>query len=62
MTRIYEPFFTTKDPDEGEGIGLFVVRQIVEQYDGTIDYESKLGEGTTCIVAFPALERDEQNP
>ncbi len=31
MARIYDPFFTTKGPDEGEGIGLFVVRQIVKK-------------------------------
>jgi two-component system NtrC family sensor kinase len=29
LAKIYDPFFTTKDPDEGEGIGLFVVQQIV---------------------------------
>ncbi len=36
LARIYDPFFTTKGPDEGEGIGLFVVQQIVKKYDGTI--------------------------
>jgi len=53
LAKIYDPFFTTKGPEEGEGIGLFVVRQIVEKYGGTIGYESRVGEGTTCTISLP---------
>jgi PAS domain S-box-containing protein len=56
LARIYDPFFTTKGPDEGEGIGLFVVRQIVEKYNGGIEFESNVGEGTVCTITFPAQE------
>jgi PAS domain S-box-containing protein len=55
LARIYDPFFTTKGPEEGEGIGLFVVRQIVEKYGGTIEFDSRVGEGTVCTIAFPAI-------
>ena len=62
LARIYDPFFTTKGPDEGEGIGLFVVQQIVERYDGTIEFESKIGEGTECVISFPIRQPDKENP
>ena len=53
LAKIYDPFFTTKDPDEGEGIGLFVVQQIVKKYAGTIAFESEVGQGTLCTIEFP---------
>jgi two-component system, LuxR family, sensor kinase FixL len=53
LAKIYDPFFTTKGPEEGEGIGLFVVRQIVAKYSGGIDFESRVGEGTVCTITFP---------
>lgn len=62
LAKIYDPFFTTKDPDEGEGIGLFVVQQIVKKYDGIIDFESNVGEGTTCTIAFPIQEPNKEAP
>ncbi len=60
LTRIYDPFFTTKGPDEGEGIGLFVVQQIVKKYQGTIDFKSSVGEGTTCTMVFPVQELNKE--
>ena len=62
LAKIYDPFFTTKGPDEGEGIGLFVVQQIVKKYGGTIDFESEPGEGTTCTIAFPIGEPSKEGP
>jgi len=56
LAKIYDPFFTTKGPDEGEGIGLFVVRQIVNKYDGTIAFDSALGEGTVCTITYPVRQ------
>ncbi|MBP1043744.1 sensor histidine kinase [Vagococcus sp. BWB3-3] len=51
--QIYEPFFTTKNEDEGTGLGLFVVSSIVKKYDWQIKVASKLGEGTTISVTLP---------
>src|SRR5690606_6608096 len=50
-TRIFEPKFTTKS--SGTGLGLGMVKNIVENYRGTITFTSKLGKGTVFTVKFP---------
>jgi PAS domain S-box-containing protein len=59
LAKVYDPFFTTKGPDEGEGLGLFVVQQIVRKYAGTIGFESEVGKGTLCTIEFPIREISE---
>ena len=54
LKRIFEPFFTTKRKGKGTGLGLPIVRSIVEQHDGHLDVESVLGRGTTIIVTLPS--------
>jgi len=54
---IFEPFFTTKDIGQGVGLGLSISREIAENYNGSIDVESKLGKGTTFIVRLPIDEK-----
>jgi signal transduction histidine kinase len=54
--KIFDPFFTTKGPDEGEGLGLYIVQQIVKKYDGTIVLESQPGAGTVFTVRLPVGE------
>ncbi len=51
--RIFEPFFTTRTSGEGSGMGLAIVKRIVEQHQGTIDVQTAVGEGTTFTVTLP---------
>lgn len=57
LQRVFDPFFTTKGPDEGEGLGLYIVRQIVTRYGGTIDVESADAGGSRFVIRFPAADR-----
>lgn len=54
LSKIFNPFFTTKDVGEGTGLGLSVVHGIVTSHGGTIDAESREGKGTRFIVRLPA--------
>jgi len=54
LPDIFEPLFTTKL--HGTGLGLSVAQQLVCRNGGTIDVESRVGEGTTFILHFPLVE------
>ncbi|MFC1806405.1 ATP-binding protein, partial [Planctomycetota bacterium] len=51
--RIFAPFFTTKKPGRGMGLGLAVCQEIVGRLNGRIDVSSKPGNGTTFTVIVP---------
>jgi two-component system, NtrC family, sensor kinase len=57
LARIFEPFYTTKAPGRGTGLGLSVCQRIVHQHGGTLGVESQVGEGSVFTVALP-VSRD----
>ncbi len=54
IDQIFNPFYTTKAPGKGTGLGLFIVKQVVERNKGTIAVQSEMGVGTTFTLRFPA--------
>jgi len=56
LERIWEPFFTTKAPDEGTGLGLSTVRGIVATCRGFISLQTAVGRGSTFAIYLPAVE------
>lgn len=53
LERVFEPFYTTKEPGRGTGLGLFVSREIVEEFGGTLHLESEPGRGTRATIRLP---------
>jgi len=53
ISRIFEPKFTTKN--SGMGLGLGIIKNIIENYKGTITFESNFGKGTIFTVSLPII-------
>jgi PAS domain S-box-containing protein len=54
IDRVTEPFYTTKLNAGGTGLGLFISYSIINEHQGSLEFKSKTGEGTTAIVKLPA--------
>jgi len=55
LTHIFEPFYTTKAPGRGTGLGLSVCHRIVKQHGGYIQVESQVNKGTRFTIILPAI-------
>lgn len=56
IARAVEPFFTTKPPGEGTGLGLSQVYGFARQSGGSVEIESVVGEGSTVSLLLPVVE------
>jgi signal transduction histidine kinase len=60
LSRIYDPFFTTKGAGAGTGLGLSVTYGIVKDHDGSLTVRSRPGEGTVFSLHLPAWQADRK--
>lgn len=54
LDKIFDPFFTTRPEGEGSGLGLSISYMIVQNHGGSVEVESRMGEGSTFRVVLPA--------
>lgn len=55
LGKIMNPFYTTKPPGKGTGLGLYIVHQIAQRHGAKISIQSEAGNGTTVEITFPLL-------
>lgn len=58
IEKVFDPFFTTKETGHGVGLGLAISYGIVEEHNGKLSVESKLGKGTTFTVSLPLTQEE----
>jgi PAS domain S-box-containing protein len=57
ISRIFDPFYTTKRNEGGTGLGLSVSNSLVQKYEGELRFNSIENDGTTAVVSFPAINK-----
>jgi signal transduction histidine kinase len=59
---MFQPFFSTKPAGYGTGLGLWIVRDIVERCGGGIDVQTTPGRGTAFVIYFPDVSEPAHGP
>jgi len=59
LNKVFRTSYTTKDDGKGSGLGLSVCKTIIKEFGGTIDLDSKIGEGTVASIILPKCRWDE---
>ena len=59
ISKIVEPFFTTKDVGKGTGLGLGIVNSFVKQFNGKLEIESEIDVGSTFTVVLPIVRKHQ---
>ena len=62
VTKIFDPFYTTKESGKGTGLGLAIVAQIVETHGGRIYVDTEPGKGTEFRISLPVAGTDIETP
>jgi two-component system sensor histidine kinase RegB len=63
LSHVVEPFYTTKEPGKGMGLGLFLARTVCERLGGRLEIISTVGQGTVATIVLPRLiSASESNP
>jgi signal transduction histidine kinase len=57
LDKIFNSFFTTKEPGKGVGLGLSIAKRIIAEHKGSIDVESNPGKGTKFTISLPAVKK-----
>ena len=59
-SKIFNPFYTTKKKGEGTGLGLSVIKEIIDKHNGLIKFKSKVDQGTTFEIYLPLLKTERE--
>ncbi|MFH1282192.1 MAG: ATP-binding protein [bacterium] len=60
LKQVLDPFFTTRDPNKGMGLGLSICYKIINDHNGRIDITSDFGKGTKVVVQLPLTQNAEK--